>query len=506
MSAYNTKELDRLIYALCDETITDEEYQQLQDVLLQNEEARKRYLKLLELHNMLEVESEHGGVAAGEAVVPIDLYLKKQRKAGVFRACLAAAAVLVAVAVMMRMVMAPEPEVLASIHVAPYSEFTISHAEGADVDSGANALVPGSSLKLSQGTIELSLSSGVKSIVQAPAELTMVDASELALHRGKAWFKVPPEATGFTVETPQVRAIDLGTEFGVVSHGQDSRYDQVHVLDGRVEVTTLKGLSRKGIRRTEQLSAGMAREVHFTGNFSHVPLSKGEFLTSLPKGLPYLHWSMDVDLDHPRMTSGTEVIASSIESVPTRSSVVQVPGRRGRAVAFAADNGGLRTNWSGIDGDRPRTIACWIKSPKHQPVGAIIGWGEHFEDGAKWRMTLNPEREKEGGVRGAIRTEFGYGYVIGSTDLRDGEWHHVVSVYDGSGEGTPESIKLYVDGVPEAVSAYKENIVLTELDDEKSASCVIGYNFQGTIDELKVYQGVLPAAAVQSLYQEGSEK
>jgi hypothetical protein len=36
------------------------------------------------------------------------------------------------------------------------------------------------------------------------------------------------------------------------------------------------------------------------------------------------------------------------------------------------------------------------------------------------------------GVLGAIRTEVGGGYLVGSTNIADGRWHHVVSLFNGT--------------------------------------------------------------------------
>ena len=101
----------------------------------------------------------------------------------------------------------------------------------------------------------------------------------------------------------------------------------------------------------------------------------------------------------------------------------------------------------------------------------------------------------EGGVKGALRTEYGNGYIIGSTDLRDGRWHQIISIYNGSGVGDTDSIQLYVDGKMEKISAYVENEISTILDHPKSEPVTIGKGFHGSIDNLRIYQGVMPAKA-----------
>lgn len=494
------EELDRLVLALCDDLITADEHRILQDKLLSDEDARMRYVKLMQLHNLLELEGQNDTSLGHAEVVPIELYLNKQRRSSVRWSLMAAAALLVGVAVMMRLVMGPEAPPLASVNFAPHSEYSVTHQAGSDDVPAANTMAPGSSLDLRQGTVELHLASGVHAVIQAPASLILEDQSHLKLREGTAWFNVPAGAVGFEVLTPQLRVVDLGTEFGVISNSDKNERDKVHVFKGKVEVTTLTGLKRSGIKRQEILTAGQAREAHFTGSLNSIPLSKLSFLTSLPISLPYLHWTWDHRENDHFQTTGNEPLAADIKSVAHSSRVKSVPGKHGQALSFIPGGGGVITTWPGIDSNRPRTITCWIKCGPHQPSGAIVGWGVHMARSSKWRVTLNAERHSEGGVQGALRTEFGCGYVIGSTDLRDDQWHYITSVYDGSGTGSEESIKLYVDGVLEPVSAYEENEIYTVLDDELSAPCAIGYDFNGVIDELRIYQGVLPVEAIHSLY------
>lgn len=495
---YTSKtELERLVYALCDDSITDPEHQQLQRILSGDAEARLHYIKTLELHNLLDLECENH--AASSSVVPIDKYLAKQKRKTAIRASAAAALILIALGVSMRMMMiSPDPINRATVKVSPHSEFKIIHRN--QELSKANDLFSGSSLELHQGTVELQLSSGVEAIVQAPASLTLTDSSHIDLRSGVVWFNVPSQAVGFEVTTPDMRVVDLGTEFGVSVDFRNIDRDTVHVLKGSVEITTLFGEESH-----EVLTAGEARKVHFSGRLTEIPVSEASYLKSLPDSLPYMHWSFDEKVAGGFPAVGTEPLAEKIQSTERQTKLNTVAGKLGQAAVFNKI-GGLVTDWPGIDADRPRTVSCWVKSSDQNPIGAIVGWGVPAVDASKWRVTLNPERENEGGVRGALRTEFGYGYIIGTTDLRDGKWHYITSVYDGSGIGNAETIKLYVDGKPEAISVAVENYIDTIIDDERSAPLAIGYNFKGEIDELHIYQGVLPEKAILEEFQSQSNQ
>ncbi len=69
-------------------------------------------------------------------------------------------------------------------------------------------------LALSQGFAELTLSSGVSVILEAPAQIT-IQPNAVDLPAGKLAASVPASGRGFAVYTPQSTLIDLGTQLGV---------------------------------------------------------------------------------------------------------------------------------------------------------------------------------------------------------------------------------------------------------------------------------------------------
>ena len=149
---------------------------------------------------------------------------------------------------------------------------------------------------------------------------------------------------------------------------------------------------------------------------------------------------------------------------------------------------------------------------------AIVAWGAPMaQDGGKWQLAWNvgnPPNAPQGGVHGAIRTEFGGGYVVGTTDLRDGRWHHVVSVFQGSGPGgDADRIRHYVDGRLEKVSAVIDGQINTRLLEARSRPTYIGrrleddfpeFGLKGGIDELYIFPCALTPEQIQELYQNNS--
>jgi len=115
----------------------------------------------------------------------------------------------------------------------------------------------------------------------------------------------------------------------------------------------------------------------------------------------------------------------------------------------------------------------------------------------KWRVGLNPEAEREGGVKGALRTEFGRGRVIGSTDLRDGRWHHIAAVFQGGNTAdNTRRVLLYVDGRLEAVSSSAHQRIST-----RSATPLQfgGRGGRFDLDDFRVVEGALSPEDVAAL-------
>lgn len=114
-----------------------------------------------------------------------------------------------------------------------------SHKSYATQWAGETRLQVGSSIspgkvELQSGLIQLEFYRGAVVIVEGPAELEFVNADRLICRRGRLRAHVPPQAEGFTVVSPNVEVLDLGTELGMHVARVDSA--AVHEFDGKVEL------------------------------------------------------------------------------------------------------------------------------------------------------------------------------------------------------------------------------------------------------------------------------
>jgi hypothetical protein len=144
-------------------------------------------------------------------------------------------------------------------------------------------------------------------------------------------------------------------------------------------------------------------------------------------------------------------------------------------------------SYKGIDGSGARTSEAWINSTVNNKE--ITSWGLNSTS-QKWNFRINDN--------GAIRVEVNGGYIIGTTLVDDGEWHHVACVYSGT---NVQDVLLYVDGQLETISSSLDEPVLTNTTSGINLRVSRGTNnryFDGIIDEVRVWSAALSATEIQN--------
>jgi hypothetical protein len=91
-------------------------------------------------------------------------------------------------------------------------------------------------MALQEGCAEIAFNQGAKVIIQAPSRFRLVSPGRMYLKTGTVTAHVPPEAMGFTVETPSSIFEDFGTDFGVIVDA--SSQSEVHVFNGEIAVAS----------------------------------------------------------------------------------------------------------------------------------------------------------------------------------------------------------------------------------------------------------------------------
>ncbi|GAA3561842.1 hypothetical protein GCM10022395_10560 [Snuella lapsa] len=145
--------------------------------------------------------------------------------------------------------------------------------------------------------------------------------------------------------------------------------------------------------------------------------------------------------------------------------------------------------YSGILGSADRSTTAWVKTSTANK--AIMAWGG-TSTSAKWIFMLNSS--------GQPRVEVAGGYIVGTTNVADGQWHHVA--YSFSDDGTPNTsdIKLYVDGVLETISATgAQSISTTDGGDVKIGNDHTSRMFVGQMNDVRLYSEALTGQAINDI-------
>ena len=248
--------LDKLIAAYCDGYISDEDSKELEKILADSPEARR---KLIEYTNI-----DAGLKEITEAENDIFCFPQDKTKRE-SRIWLYAAAALFIINLIL--VFRPSTEVKISEIKVPavvpqeiQSNYEhkavakITRAVKTQIKNNA-ALNPGR-VKLESGLIQIEFFSGATMVLEGPAEIDLISSMKVAAISGKMHVKVPETAQGFVVDTGEMQVHDLGTEFAI---DMNSKSPEVHVLDGEVEILhknqKLKTLFKSGSIAWDKKSA-----------------------------------------------------------------------------------------------------------------------------------------------------------------------------------------------------------------------------------------------------------
>lgn len=170
-----------------------------------------------------------------------------------------------------------------------------NHPVWADASLSAR---PGSPLRqglieLTSGTAEVRFRGGATTVFRAPAIIDLRGDNRMALIQGAMVADVPERAYGFTVDTPSMRVVDLGTEFGITADAMGNSAVQVFV--GEVNAAAYDASGQLG--STASIRSRRGLEVDGT-SFQARPIeADGEAFEDLAPHLGLLHRNLVVNGD-----------------------------------------------------------------------------------------------------------------------------------------------------------------------------------------------------------------
>ncbi len=286
-----------LLGALCNETITAEQHQMLENILSEDAEARQDYFNYLDLH--LNLDRLHDERRETE----FDFHFHTQAVSG-FQTAASSRAFktsqtlwLLVTAICVTIVggflfLNQTPTVPSKISQAVTPSKSVSVAEVTQTAAvrfaeGAPFLKVGSPIAayqeyaISEGQVQLVFANGAEVILTGPAVFESEGIEHLAVRYGSCSVFAPEGAEGFTVETPLSSVVDYGTRFSV--NVSEAGNTDVQVIEGETDVRPIK-LDDHSDVAAKRLTKGMAQRLTTNNGLvvDEIPFDRAQYVSGLP--------------------------------------------------------------------------------------------------------------------------------------------------------------------------------------------------------------------------------
>ena len=144
------------------------------------------------------------------------------------------------------------------------------------------------------------------------------------------------------------------------------------------------------------------------------------------------------------------------------------------------------------------TISCWMKRSSSTDYGVLFqNYNSYSGVNYGYQLTHNNAHKASYFQKTGAST---YSSITGSTTIDDGNWHNIISVYDGS------YIYLYVDGKSDATPVacvgtyYYTTMYPTIGTQHYGTSPYYSYYYDGSLDDIAIFSRALSAEEVSELY------
>ena len=226
--------------------LSPEEFEAFQADVVRDAELRAAYVDRVWLHSTLRAEREMLVEVLNEEQPPV----KTTRRWPVVAWASAAAACVT---------LAASAAVFGTGKIFDRPVATLIQAEnckwaGSDLPTAVNSKLGAGTLALVEGIATLKFTNGALVTIEAPTTLKILNAMHCQLVEGSLTAEVPEPAHGFTVDTSDLKVVDLGTRFGVTTGSVGN--SQVHVFDGEVEVGCIAEGTLKRLTEGQGLHVG----------------------------------------------------------------------------------------------------------------------------------------------------------------------------------------------------------------------------------------------------------
>jgi len=199
---------------------------------------------------------------------------------------------------------------------------------------------------------------------------------------------------------------------------------------------------------------------------------------------PAAYWAMDE-------ASGVEIadpIGGHTGYLQNSDGMIGDEGVRGTALVLdGVDDYVMVPGYKGIRGGASRTCTAWIKTSQRNKQ--ILGWGT-VAPGEKWVVRVSDD--------GKLRVEVQDGFIIGTSLIADGQWHHIAAVLDSDGTPDVSEVCLFVDGNLEMISSVRACPVNTGTEQDAAIGLFAPQPayYSGLLDEVRIYEYALHDTAI----------
>jgi hypothetical protein len=543
--SHERSELRALLDALCEESITPEQVQRLEELVLTYPEAEACYVQTMSLQadlvahfSVLPARTEQSLQTRLEPGTTEPAALQQRQPGsrwtwrlwGAFGLAALAASLLLTLAPGLRWFGIRGPEETAS-EAFDDTVAVLLQAPEAQWETTGLRTRPGAPLRrgwlrLKSGLAHLEFYSGAMVILEGPAEIELLSPTEAYCTRGKLRATVPPQAQGFTIRTPQLDLVDRGTEFGLRVGGKGNT--EVHVFHGKVELYD-PGSSGAGLEG-KALTTGQGLQLDGPGAVRGIEPDPAAFKTAQELAVlskaelqrRQQEWAM-ASAAARRDPSVALYYPFQPEQPWSRTLLDQAQGRQQPRDGAIVGSSWVTGRWPGKQGlefkrvsDRVRihvpgsfesvTLAAWVRIDalpnKNNSLLMADGWsvgGLHWQIGDDGTIIL--------AVKAPGNTPNAHYHAPAAFGPeRFGRWSHLAVVYDR----TAGLVTHYLDGRPVAELPVQFDIPLRLGDAQvgnwvpSSSGSKVPIRFlTGCMDELIMYSRALTGREIEQLYADG---
>jgi hypothetical protein len=275
-------ELRSLLDALCEESISAEQVRRLEELVLSHPDAEAYYVQYMNLYADLSRAKHVKPVREPAQTVKAASPWRRRRMLAWGSVGLTG---LVAAGLLLMFGMWPTQAVVSQFSdpqervddtVAVLLQAHEAEWEKTDLPTRMGSPLRPGVLRLKSGVAHIEFYSGATVILQGPAEFRLISRTKAFCVRGKLRATVPAQAHGFTIGSPALDLVDLGTEFGMQVDGQDKT--EVHVFEGKVELQNT-GTERQALVPKE-LTIGQGVRVEGANMLRPIKANSTAFVTA----------------------------------------------------------------------------------------------------------------------------------------------------------------------------------------------------------------------------------